>query len=82
MTVLPTSIDRRSEAFAANAEAMRALVADLREKLAAIEMGGTEEARRRHLGARQIAAARAGARLARPGLAVSRILAARRPWHV
>src|SRR5262252_1328769 len=50
MTVLPTSIDRRSEAFAANAKAMRALVEDLREKLAAIELGGTEEARRRHLG--------------------------------
>jgi 3-methylcrotonyl-CoA carboxylase beta subunit len=50
MTVLPTSIDRRSEGFAANAKAMRALVADLREKVAAIEMGGTEEARRRHLG--------------------------------
>jgi 3-methylcrotonyl-CoA carboxylase beta subunit len=50
MTVLPTSIDRRSEAFAANAKAIRALVADLREKLAAIELGGTEDARRRHLG--------------------------------
>jgi len=49
MTVLPTSIDRRSEAFAANANAMRVLVADLKEKVAAIEMGGTEEARRRHL---------------------------------
>jgi len=49
MTVLSTSIDRRSEAFAANANAMRVLVADLREKVAAIEIGGTEEARRRHL---------------------------------
>jgi hypothetical protein len=36
MTVLPTSLDRRSEAFAANAAAMRALVADLREKVEAI----------------------------------------------
>src|SRR4051794_15248523 len=34
MAVLTTSLDRRSEMFAANAVAMRALVADLREKVA------------------------------------------------
>jgi len=50
MTVLSTSIDGRSETFAANAAAMRALVDDLRSKVAAIETGGAEEARRRHLG--------------------------------
>jgi 3-methylcrotonyl-CoA carboxylase beta subunit len=50
MTVLTTSLDRRSEVFAVNAAAMEALVADLREKLAAIREGGGEEARRRHLG--------------------------------
>src|SRR6202022_2693902 len=50
MTVLTTSLDRRSEVFAANVAAMRALVADLRKKVAAIEAGGGEEARRRHLG--------------------------------
>jgi hypothetical protein len=33
MTVLTTSLDRRSEVFAANAAAMRALVEDLREKV-------------------------------------------------
>jgi 3-methylcrotonyl-CoA carboxylase beta subunit len=49
MTVLTTSLDRRSEVFAANAAAMRALVADLREKVAAIREGGGEAARRRHL---------------------------------
>src|SRR5437763_9311610 len=49
MTVLTTSLDRRSEAFAANAAAMRALVEDLREKVAAIREGGGAEARRRHL---------------------------------
>src|SRR6266478_3881931 len=49
MTVLTTSPDRRSEVFAANAAAMEALVADLREKLAAIRQGGGAEARRRHL---------------------------------
>src|ERR1700674_3682804 len=50
MTVLTTSLDRRSEVFAANAAAMRALVEDLREKVAAIREGGGAEARRRHLG--------------------------------
>src|SRR5262249_38390812 len=48
MTVLTTSLDRRSEAFAANAAAMRALVADLREKVAASREGGGGAARRRH----------------------------------
>ncbi len=50
MTVLTTLLDRRSEAFRGNAAAMRGLVADLREKQSAIEEGGGEEARRRHLG--------------------------------
>src|SRR6516164_11789358 len=49
MTVLTTSLDRRSEAFAANAAAMRTLVQDLREKVATIREGGGETARRRHL---------------------------------
>jgi len=49
MTVLTTSLDRRSETFAANMAAMRALVADLREKVEAIREGGGEGARRRHL---------------------------------
>ena len=46
MTVLIISLDRRSEAFAANAAAMRGLVADLRENVAAIREGGGEVARR------------------------------------
>jgi 3-methylcrotonyl-CoA carboxylase beta subunit len=50
MTVLTTSLDRRSEGFAANVAAMRAIVADLREKVAKVREGGGEEARRRHLG--------------------------------
>jgi 3-methylcrotonyl-CoA carboxylase beta subunit len=49
MTILTTSLDRRSEGFAANAAAMRGLVEDLREKVAAIREGGGEAARRRHL---------------------------------
>jgi hypothetical protein len=50
MTALTTSLDPRSEAFRGNMAAMRGLVADLRAKLAAVEEGGGEGARRRHLG--------------------------------
>jgi len=48
MSVLKTAIDPESEDFRANAEAMSALVADLYEKAARIERGGSGEARRRH----------------------------------
>src|SRR5207249_1229882 len=50
MPVLPTALDRRSDAFRANAEAMRALVRDLRDKSATIALGGDEASRRRHQG--------------------------------
>ena len=49
MTVLRSDIDPRSAEFAANAEAMRALVADLRERVAEVQQGGGETARKRHL---------------------------------
>src|SRR3954470_12535548 len=49
MPVIPSSLDRRSEAFRANDSAMRALVADLREKSATIALGGDEASRKRHL---------------------------------
>src|SRR3989441_10989462 len=48
MTVLPSAIDTRSPEFARNAAAMKALVADLREKLGVAMRGGSEEARARH----------------------------------
>src|ERR1044071_1740890 len=50
MPIIRSSIDRRSEAFRANAEAMRAVVADLKDKSAAIALGGDEASRARHLG--------------------------------
>ncbi|MCH7555612.1 MAG: methylcrotonoyl-CoA carboxylase, partial [Proteobacteria bacterium] len=50
MTVLESSIDTGGAEFAANAEAMAALVADLRAKVAVIETGGGEAARERHKG--------------------------------
>ncbi|MGE0253692.1 MAG: carboxyl transferase domain-containing protein [Alphaproteobacteria bacterium] len=49
MTAIKTAIDPKGETFAANDAAMRAVVADLRDKVAAIEQGGGEQARARHL---------------------------------
>jgi len=49
MTVLRSGIDPRSAEFRGNAEAMRGLVADLREKTAAVARGGSEDARNKHL---------------------------------
>ena len=50
MAVLQTALDPGSAAFAANAAAMRALVADLRAVASRIAQGGGEASRRRHLG--------------------------------
>src|SRR5260370_5692123 len=50
MPVIPTALDRRSDAFRANEAAIRALVADLRAKSAAIGEGGDEASRKRHQG--------------------------------
>ncbi|GGC41574.1 methylcrotonoyl-CoA carboxylase [Siccirubricoccus deserti] len=49
MPVLETTLDARGAEARANAEAMRALVADLREKAEAVRLGGGEAARQRHL---------------------------------
>jgi len=45
---LQSSIDPSSQEFAHNADAMRALVSDLREKLAQVAGGGGEASRNRH----------------------------------
>ena len=50
MTALTTSLDRRSEAFRANAAAMRAVVDDLKAKTETISLGGDEASRQRHIG--------------------------------
>lgn len=48
MTVLHSEIDRGSEGYAQNAAAMRALVADLKQKFQVVSGGGGEAARNRH----------------------------------
>ncbi len=50
MPVIRTALPPASETFHANAARMRGLVADLADKASAIERGGPEEARRRHVG--------------------------------
>jgi 3-methylcrotonyl-CoA carboxylase beta subunit len=49
VNVIQTRLDPRSAEFRANAEAMGALVADLREKVERVKQGGGEAARRRHV---------------------------------
>jgi 3-methylcrotonyl-CoA carboxylase beta subunit len=49
MTVFRSAADPRSETFKANADAMAALVADLRARVAEIKQGGGERARAKHL---------------------------------
>src|SRR5437764_6987109 len=49
MSDIPSTLETDSREFAANAEAMKALVADLRAKLEAAMQGGSEEARARHV---------------------------------
>ncbi len=49
MSALETALDPRSEAFAANRDAMLALVVDLRAKAAVIAQGGTAASRERHV---------------------------------
>ena len=49
MSVIDSSINTRSEAYQANAAAMRRLVSDLRDRVARASLGGGEQARDKHL---------------------------------
>jgi 3-methylcrotonyl-CoA carboxylase beta subunit len=46
--ILRSDIDTRSTEFVANVQAMRTLLADLRDKVEAVSQGGGQEARKRH----------------------------------
>jgi 3-methylcrotonyl-CoA carboxylase beta subunit len=50
MPVIESTIDTRDATYARNRDAMTELVADLREKVAAVEQGGGDEARAKHVG--------------------------------
>jgi 3-methylcrotonyl-CoA carboxylase beta subunit len=49
MTVLTSKLNSRSEDFRGNAEAMQRLVDNLKEKIAAIALGGGADARQKHV---------------------------------
>ena len=49
MTILASQIDTRSDAFKRNADAMRALVSDLRGRTDTVRLGGGESQRQRHV---------------------------------
>ncbi|MCF8480043.1 MAG: methylcrotonoyl-CoA carboxylase [Rhodospirillum sp.] len=49
MSVIKSAINTRSEDFKANKAHMESLMADMRDKLAAIKLGGGETAREKHL---------------------------------
>src|SRR5213594_918193 len=49
MTILSSQVDTRSDTFKRSAEAMRALVADLKGRTEKVRLGGGEEARKRHV---------------------------------
>ena len=49
MSVIDSSVNTRSEAYQANAAAMRKLVSDLRDRVARARLGGGEQARDKHL---------------------------------
>src|ERR1700704_6306763 len=49
MTLIRSDISSRSAEFATNADTMRSLVAELREKVAEVSLGGGAVARQRHL---------------------------------
>jgi 3-methylcrotonyl-CoA carboxylase beta subunit len=66
---LHSSIDPSSSDFSRNAEAMRALVSDLREKLAQVADGGGEASRKRHTSRGKMLARERVDLLADPGTA-------------
>jgi 3-methylcrotonyl-CoA carboxylase beta subunit len=49
MPIIETALNTRSDTFRANDATMRALITELRERVALVRQGGGEEARRRHL---------------------------------
>ena len=82
MTALASTVDPQSPDFARNAAAMKALVADLRAKLDEAMQGGSEEARTRHTSRGKLLPRERVDLLLDPGIAVPRILRARRARHV
>ena len=82
MATLKTKLNVRADEFRANAELMRGLVADLREKTAEVARGGSEEARQKHLARGKLLPRDRINALVDPGCGDPRAVAARRVRHV
>ena len=67
MPALSSSISPASDAFRANAERMKALVADISAKAATVERGGSDEARDRHVSRGKLLPRQRLAQLVDPG---------------
>ena len=78
MSVIHSQISPASDAFKANAEKMRRLVADFRDKAAIVERGGSDEARERHRSRGKLLPRDTAGAAARFRLAVPRDRAVRR----
>ena len=82
MPAFRSSLDPRSADFRANAERMRGLVADLKEKTDKVAMGGDEKAREKHLARGKLLPRERVRAPARSRLALPRDRPARRLGHV
>ncbi len=67
MPVIKSRVDPRAAEFRANAEQMKALVDDLRAKVATVSRGGDEQARARHVGRGKLLPRERVAKLLDPG---------------
>ena len=65
--MIKSQVKPRSEEFRANAARMESLVKDLKEKVAAVTVGGDQAARDKHTARGKMLPRASGARLLEPG---------------
>ena len=82
MAILSSSIDKNAAEFRANAERMRALVAQLQTRRAEAALGGSERARERHVARGKLLPRDRVMNLIDPGAPFPRAVTTRRQWHV
>ena len=82
MAVIATTTDTASKEFQANRAAMSELVAELETHRAKAAEGGSAQARERHAARGKLLPARPRDDSERSGIAIRRIVAARRGRHV
>ncbi len=82
MAILAAPVDTTSAEFRANANEMRALIADLERRRAEAALGGPERARERHTARGKLLPRERVLRLIDPGTPFLELVAARRERHV